>query len=61
MNTRRPAIIAVFCLLFVVQVSLLAFAAQKSNADSTRIFAVLMMTSGVVDAIICYGTLWTRP
>ncbi len=57
MNTRKSAIIAVFCLLFVVQVSLLTFAAQKSSTDSTHIFVALMIVSGIVDGIICYGTI----
>ena len=57
MNTRRSAIIAALILLFVVQVGLLAYAAQKSDPSSAGIYVVLVVASGIVDAVICTSTI----
>lgn len=57
MKTIRAATIATFCLLFAVQASLLAYTAWETDADSRLACLGLTVVSGIVDAVICYGTI----
>ncbi|MDO4806048.1 MAG: hypothetical protein Q4A07_02245 [Coriobacteriales bacterium] len=57
MRTRRSAIIATFCLLFVAQVSYLVYTAWVAGGEPGPIYIGLTIMSAIVDVAICYGTI----